>query len=803
MRAIDWSVVLICALVLCVGLVQQQRGLDGDDAVGEPGETAGSLFSGLRPRWRQPIDATLWENRRFPNPHESLPAPLITDIDGDGRLDFVYATRDAQLFVKDAPSCLNAKGTTSSASSFSTLPELEAKHVASLRSALVRLSTGRAPVALASGYLRTDSTRQHIVVLTEDWTVLCFDHRLRLVWESSLRPQLPLATVTATSPSTGSTLPSSSTPSSTAHTHDAHVLTERAPSESTLLLSPVNVYADDRGLVVVGVRKQVRFTRQSNSFSHEHLLQKNPQAAAALAAAGLSSSGVSRTTAHSAAGESTAGQARNSMDWMPEMVPREVVSAEQHFSYYAMDGRTGARRWQHEEEDFQPDSAHKHEREEHSDEQEQHTGKRAEQQNRKEKQKEPQQSIMQAMLAGRAFDYDTHPDLSPSHHHKLHLLAQTHGAHLGEVSWQEYRRSLFSALPSGWTSEKDTRLQLAHFERKRHRGQEDDPSDEENISFDQATKKPNVVLAFLKDGIEVVHLYTGRTLTRLPLRPQKLSLDLNGDGLLDQVEAITQRPPLGRSLHSPRCYALALTGTPPNDHLWNGSLCDGTFAEQFFFRRKAKDQANSRKEALTPIALRHAGRQSGKTWLGAHWDVIFLVSSGKMSCYHSSGRLLWQLDTSARWIAGHGDLLDQKVSLQPFRTAAHLEYPDAVLAVGSESMVVVSSSGTLLADVRLPRGLIGAPTRVEVAPPPTAGGSRVEAVTALRPAVSNSIGHVVITTPDAYIGYEFVPPATDLLSLLPYMVLLIAVALLVVPISSRSLLRQDTRQAASRKRAVD
>jgi hypothetical protein len=52
----------------------------------------------------------------------------------------------------------------------------------------------------------------------------------------------------------------------------------------------------------------------------------------------------------------------------------------------------------------------------------------------------------------------------------------------------------------------------------------------------QNNKKPNVILTYLEDGIEVVHLYTGRTLTRLPLRPQKLSLDLNGDGLLDQVE---------------------------------------------------------------------------------------------------------------------------------------------------------------------------------------------------------------------------------------------------------------------------
>jgi hypothetical protein len=27
---------------------------------------------GMRARWRQPIDISLWENQRFPNLHESL-----------------------------------------------------------------------------------------------------------------------------------------------------------------------------------------------------------------------------------------------------------------------------------------------------------------------------------------------------------------------------------------------------------------------------------------------------------------------------------------------------------------------------------------------------------------------------------------------------------------------------------------------------------------------------------------------------------------------------------------------------------
>ena len=54
----------------------------------------------------------------------------------------------------------------------------------------VRVAKGRRPVALATGFI--DRVRpgvkrkQVVVVLTESFTVLCFDHRLRLLWETTL-----------------------------------------------------------------------------------------------------------------------------------------------------------------------------------------------------------------------------------------------------------------------------------------------------------------------------------------------------------------------------------------------------------------------------------------------------------------------------------------------------------------------------------------------------------------------------------------------------------------------------------------
>jgi hypothetical protein len=47
---------------------------------------------------------------------------------------------------------------------------------------------------------------------------------------------------------------------------------------------------------------------------------------------------------------------------------------------------------------------------------------------------------------------------------------------------------------------------------------------------------PNVLVAHLEEGIEAVHLYSGRTLCKLHLPAPGLHADINGDGVLDHVQ---------------------------------------------------------------------------------------------------------------------------------------------------------------------------------------------------------------------------------------------------------------------------
>lgn len=48
--------------------------------------------------------------------------------------------------------------------------------------------------------------------------------------------------------------------------------------------------------------------------------------------------------------------------------------------------------------------------------------------------------------------------------------------------------------------------------------------------------KPNVVVSHIRDGIEVIHLFTGRPVCRMGLQ-KGTYMDINGDGIIDRLQA--------------------------------------------------------------------------------------------------------------------------------------------------------------------------------------------------------------------------------------------------------------------------
>lgn len=56
----------------------------------------------------------------------------------------------------------------------------------------VRIASGRRPVAMAAGvvdrsYKHGEIRKQVFVVVTSGWSVMCFDHNLKKLWENNLQ----------------------------------------------------------------------------------------------------------------------------------------------------------------------------------------------------------------------------------------------------------------------------------------------------------------------------------------------------------------------------------------------------------------------------------------------------------------------------------------------------------------------------------------------------------------------------------------------------------------------------------------
>jgi hypothetical protein len=130
----------------------------------------------LEPAWY--IDQRF---KTLSTPYDIIP-PVICDLNGDGNKEVVLISKDTDdltLKVVSANAPRGAKGTIYA-------PQVRAS-VALLP---LKVTKGRVPVALKTGYVDAydaDKRRsQVIVVVREDWTVICYDSQLNVLWEKAV-----------------------------------------------------------------------------------------------------------------------------------------------------------------------------------------------------------------------------------------------------------------------------------------------------------------------------------------------------------------------------------------------------------------------------------------------------------------------------------------------------------------------------------------------------------------------------------------------------------------------------------------
>lgn len=519
----------------------------------------------------------------------------------------------------------------------------------------VRLASGRRPIAMAVGnvdrsYRPGEVRKQVLVVVTSGWSVMCFDHNLKKLWEHNLQDDFP---------------------------HAAH------HREVAISITNYTLKHGDAGLVIVGGRMEMQ--HHSADLFDEFMIP-----------------------------EHNMDDRRRSAN---EKQGSEVGNADlRHFALYAFAGRSGDRRWSRKNENIQS-----------------------------------QPSDASVML--------------PQHNYKLDVHA-LNSHQPGQFECREFRESILGIMPHHWDRREDTTLQLAHFRKHKRKQVKRTPGKavinsvnkpiEHNPPGKDASNRiaralgkaadmansnkarkaqrmqyvptitnhtqvwwvPNVVVVHEKEGIEVVHLASGRTICKLHLNEGGLHADINGDGVLDHVQVvggngIKEQTVVSGSMEVLKpCWAVATSGVPVREQLFNVSICHYNHFNLFhhgdFSRSFGRTFDTAGLEVATPILVQTDDGHKHRR--GSHGDIIFLTSQGEVTSY-SPGLLghdavwRWQVSSGATWsnLPSPSGMMENIVvpTLKAFSLRAY-DPKEVIIAGGDQEAVVLSPSGGILAMIELP-----------------------------------------------------------------------------------------------------
>ncbi|XP_034224905.1 uncharacterized protein LOC117634794 isoform X2 [Prunus dulcis] len=331
--------------------------------------------------------------------------------------------------------------------------------------------------------------------------------------------------------------------------------------------------------------------------------------------------------------------------------------------------------------------------------------------------------------------------LIPQHNYKLDVQA-LNSRQPGEFECREFRESILGVMPHHWDRREDTLLELARFKRhkrkilKRTSGKTINypfhKPEENHLPGKDSTKKisnfigkaaqyagsakpnkpfpyiptitnhtqlwwvPNVVVAHQKEGIEAIHLASGRTFCKA----------VGGNGAEQTVASGSMevlRP----------CWAVATSGVPVREQLFNASICHHSLFNLFqhgeYSRNFGRTHDLASLEVATPILIpRSDGHRHRK---GSHGDVVFLTNRGEVTSYspglHGHGAVWqWQLSTGAIWsnLPSPSGMMESGIvvpTLKSFSLRVH-DNQQVILAAGEQEAVVISPGGSILTSVDLP-----------------------------------------------------------------------------------------------------
>ncbi|KAF3498133.1 hypothetical protein DY000_02055992 [Brassica cretica] len=193
---------------------------------------------------------------------------------------------------------------------------------------------------------------------------------------------------------------------------------------------------------------------------------------------------------------------------------------------------------------------------------------------------------------------------------------------------------------------------------------------------------PTVVVAHQKEGIEAIHLPTGRTLCKLHLLEGGLHADINEDGVLDHVQAVvgsvSERTVVSGSMEVLKPFwAVATSGVPVREKLFNVSICHHTAFNFMHYGEHSRNFADTSDTSSLEIATPIPNPRRGS---------------------HGNTEATWSNLSSPSGLTESGTVVP---TLKSFSLRFH-DNQHMILAGGDEAEVILSLGGSILASIDLP-----------------------------------------------------------------------------------------------------
>ncbi|XP_034224906.1 uncharacterized protein LOC117634794 isoform X3 [Prunus dulcis] len=289
--------------------------------------------------------------------------------------------------------------------------------------------------------------------------------------------------------------------------------------------------------------------------------------------------------------------------------------------------------------------------------------------------------------------------LIPQHNYKLDVQA-LNSRQPGEFECREFRESILGVMPHHWDRREDTLLELARF--KRHKRKILKRTSGKTINYPFHKPEENHLPG--KDSTKKISNFIGKAAQYAgSAKPNKA---VGGNGAEQTVASGSMevlRP----------CWAVATSGVPVREQLFNASICHHSLFNLFqhgeYSRNFGRTHDLASLEVATPILIpRSDGHRHRK---GSHGDVVFLTNRGEVTSYspglHGHGAVWqWQLSTGAIWsnLPSPSGMMESGIvvpTLKSFSLRVH-DNQQVILAAGEQEAVVISPGGSILTSVDLP-----------------------------------------------------------------------------------------------------